>query len=1203
MTFGSADTIDGGAGTDTLSVAVNGTSSYRAASLTNVENVVANFTAAGTLNLLGSTGVTSVEANSSSLASAFSNIGSTSVALVATALGDNAVTFGFTAAAVAGTADTATLTVNGVNQATAVTRFDIAGVETLAITSSSSANTLGDITTGGTSITKVTVAGDQSLTIGTALAAAAAELDASAATGAVTAIMAAGEAIATGGAGNDSFTFNTNAGNVSAIGGAGNDTFTFSGAGQTLDADDTVTGGDGTDTVAAISADLVAYTKPTTYTIAGVEAIKVTDDLDGNLTLSNVASGIQTLGLAGGTDATQRTVTFESGANTVNLTGTTVIGAAGVKFAIAGTATTDSLTINSGSATAVALFNAGEPLAVDGAETITFNANKVAEVIDGVTLTNTMAAAQTVNFGGGFGVTAGTITATSGTIAAINASAMTVASTALGLSATSASATNMTGSGGRDALTGSSSKDTIDGGAGNDTIVSGGGNDVISGGDGIDGITLGAGATASVNGGAGNDTITVTGNLAKTQTLAGGDGTDTLVMNSADLGTTFNGLTTAEKLALKTAITGIEKLQVTDATAITLDVSTVVNTAEVTTLVFAGANTGTYNNLASGSTVELRVATNTPTISIDSASTGAADVLNIKLTNANDTVFGTVTEVDLETINVNSGTNTGTADNHTLIVGSDSVVGGMTISGDNNLTLSVTGATKLGTVDASTLVGTLSLNVSASTVGETITLGAGNSTVTSGSGADSITGGVGNDSITGGSGADTIIGGAGNDTIDGGAGADSLVGGSGNDVFNTGSGSDTMDGGDGTDSLKISNSLYSDISGLTTTSLETIDMNSLATTMTVAQFAGFTTWSNTAGVTFSDAGTIAGRATAPLTLQLANGTNTFTASTTAANNVVTGGTGADTFNIGSATYTAADVFAGGAGTDTLNITGNTAYTVTLAAGNTGLERINISNTTTNVSITTVEANVVADQTLTIDGSSLTSGTLTVASTETTGATAVINVIGGGAGDTITTGSGNDTILGGEGADTITAGAGVNDVDVTESVAAVDNVVLNKTAIAGSVGAYTKITGFTDASDNIVTLDASYAFANGTTDGTVVLATGATLDAAHAANNNFSVATISTNVATHTFVTFLAGTSTIAELEGTIATALGAAADLSFANTDKILVAIDDGTHTGIVFIESAADGAAIAVAELSLVGIISSHADATTLVAGDFLFA
>jgi hypothetical protein len=120
---------------------------------------------------------------------------------------------------------------------------------------------------------------------------------------------------------------------------------------------------------------------------------------------------------------------------------------------------------------------------------------------------------------------------------------------------------------------------------------------------------------------------------------------------------------------------------------------------------------------------------------------------------------------------------------------------------------------------------------------------------------------------------------------------------------------------------------------------------------------------------------------------------------------------------------------------------------------------------------------------------------------------------------------------------------------------------------------------------------------------VVLATGATLNAAHAANNNFTVATISTNVATHTVATYLAGTSTIAELEGTIATALGAAADLSFANTDNILVAIDDGASTMLVRVVSAADGAAIAVAELSLIGILQGVTDATALTAGNFAFA
>ena len=604
MTFGSADTIVGGEGTDTVNIAVNGTSSYRAASMTGVEKVVANFTAAGTVNLLGSTGVTSVEADSGSAAAAFSNIGSTSVALNATATGDTAITFGYTTAAVAGTADTAAVTLSGVNQSSAATRFNVAGIETLAITSSNSANVLGDITTGSTSLTKVTVAGDQSLAIGTATAAAVTEIDASTSTGGVTALMAAGAAKFTGGTGADSITVNANPGNVSLVGGAGNDTFTFSGTTQTLDASDTVTGGDGTDTLVAVSADLIAYVKPTTYTVTGIEKVKVSNALAGNLTLSNVGTGISTIELTTGTDATQRTVTFETGSNTVDLTGTTVIGAAGVKFAVAGTGVADSVTINSKSATAVALFNAGEPLAIDGAETITFNATKVVEVIDGVTLTNTMAAAQTVNFGGAFGVTAGTITATTGTLAAVNASSMTVGTTALGLSATAGSATNMTGSGGRDSLTGSSGKDTISGGAGNDTISGAGGNDTISGGDGDDSITQGvAGTTTSIDGGAGNDTVTISGNLAAAQTIGGGAGTDTLVINATDV-TTFNALTTTEKSTLKAAITGFEKLQFAANAGATLDVSTMVNTSEVSTYKFDAAETSELNNVASGSTLE-----------------------------------------------------------------------------------------------------------------------------------------------------------------------------------------------------------------------------------------------------------------------------------------------------------------------------------------------------------------------------------------------------------------------------------------------------------------------------------------------------------------------------------------------------------------------------------------------------------------------
>jgi Ca2+-binding RTX toxin-like protein len=219
-----------------------------------------------------------------------------------------------------------------------------------------------------------------------------------------------------------------------------------------------------------------------------------------------------------------------------------------------------------------------------------------------------------------------------------------------------------------------------------------------------------------------------------------------------------------------------------------------------------------------------------------------------------------------------------------------------------------------------------------------------------------------------------------------------------------------------------------------------------------------------------------------------------------------------------------------------------------------------------------------------------------------------DIITGAAGaDVLIGASGNDTITGGEGIDAITGSTGIDSIVLTETTAVADNVTLFATAVAGSVSDYDLITSFTvggtTSSDNIVALDADFAWFNGATDGAVVLATGTTMNALHAASNNFTVGTISTNVATHTFATFLAGASTIAELEAAIGTALGAATDASFANTDFVLIAIDDGVHTGLVRVVSAGNGDVIGLAELSLIGIVSGLTDATTLVAADFLFA
>ncbi|MDP1559361.1 MAG: hypothetical protein Q8K59_11345, partial [Nitrosomonas sp.] len=204
-----------------------------------------------------------------------------------------------------------------------------------------------------------------------------------------------------------------------------------------------------------------------------------------------------------------------------------------------------------------------------------------------------------------------------------------------------------------------------------------------------------------------------------------------------------------------------------------------------------------------------------------------------------------------------------------------------------------------------------------------------------------------------------------------------------------------------------------------------------------------------------------------------------------------------------------------------------------------------------------------------------------------------------AGQVVTGGTGADTITGGTGADTITGGAGI---DVITTGTGADKVSFFATAVAGSVADYDLVSDFTAGTDDVVALDTAFSWFNGTSDGVVVLATGTTMNALHTANNNFTVGTISTNVVTHTFVTFLAGTSTITQLEGTIATALGAASNANFPTTDNILIAIDDGTHTGLVRVVSNGAGAVIGTDELSLIGILQNVPNATTLVAGDFAF-
>ena len=108
-------------------------------------------------------------------------------------------------------------------------------------------------------------------------------------------------------------------------------------------------------------------------------------------------------------------------------------------------------------------------------------------------------------------------------------------------------------------------------------------------------------------------------------------------------------------------------------------------------------------------------------------------------------------------------------------------------------------------------------------------------------------------------------------------------------------------------------------------------------------------------------------------------------------------------------------------------------------------------------------------------------------------------------------------------------------------------------------------------------------------------------AAEAAGVNGTVMTLSDDVATHTVATYLAGGSTIAELEGTVATALGSTLTADF-GSNHVLIAVDDGTDTIIARYSDGGTNGAV-VAEISLLGFLKGVDDATDLVAANFEFA
>ncbi|MCK6411340.1 MAG: hypothetical protein L6Q55_02815 [Azonexus sp.] len=781
QTLNSGDRLDGGAGTDDLVAVING--SVTPAALTSVENVMfTTVTNSATLDLTNSTGLSTVTSAGATGAGNTVTIQGVSKAVGIT-IRDTALAHTVTYNDVTGTADTATVNVGNLSQATGVVT-SILGVETLTLNvTGNSSNTVAGTGIGtltATQTAKLNVTGDKALNIVDNLEAQVVTVDASAASGGVNLDFNGTNMTVTGGAGNDDFSFEA-AGNVSVNGGAGNDIIRFDAVG-TFTTADTVNGGDGTDTLSATSANLVTVSAatPATYTVTNVETIQANTAVANGaaITLGNISTTANRLNLTAANAGTS-TFNFNAGASTLSNAVATV-GAIAVDAA--GTAADDSLTIVHGAASAVDSLN-GQALTSTDFETVTINTTGTgaagAQTVGTISVTATGTASPTLNITGTNALTTGVITATGGVI---NASGMTASAGTAALTMVTGqnTANTITGSAGDDILFGAITtgrNQTIDGGAGNDSITAGAGNDVLTGGEGVDTIDGGAG-NDSIDGGAGNDRIVISAdaNLAAGDTIVGGEGTDTIAFTA----NMTDGASTLQ------AISGFEILEIASGATDTLTLSNFISNQTFTRVNFGdagGGNTLTANNAGAAVTdVYLLAGIAGDTAVFDRLVDNTSNSLNISArADLETTDVVTLTIDDEETVTISGSA--ATSDFHVGTLNAADMTS-LTITGAADVLIdNAVSSTILATVNASASTGAVEVHANNSVVAMTMTAGSGTAEFTGGALADNITGGIAND---------TIIGGGGADTINAGAGDDRTTGGNSADVINVGAGTDTL---------------------------------------------------------------------------------------------------------------------------------------------------------------------------------------------------------------------------------------------------------------------------------------------------------------------------------------------------------------------------------------------------------------------------
>jgi Ca2+-binding RTX toxin-like protein len=1040
-TFQAGDILSGGAGTDTLNISVAGgnAGTNAAVTLTGIEKVLVSNVNSATQSIslaLADSALTTVGHASSNTNAVTTFAGLNKIVASELSNGDAGITLSYNSTVIAGTADSASLTLSNQTGGT----FTSTGIETLNVASNTSANTV----TLAAGPTTVNVSGAAKLTLG-ALDTGITTLNASTNTGGVVATLSStATAVITGSSAADTITAGTNMSGVGAVNAGDGVDILVSTADALIAA-----AADGArftnfETLSISSTSLGASATRTQNMsqIAGITTLNVTSaradgtagDTTHGVTLSNLAATTNTLNITGlaSADATAtddfdvtvtatRAVNTTADAMTVNL---------GTSTATVGTTATATGTAAAGGNT-LALSLANE-------ESITINSlggtsgtNFVAGITNGAATSVTATGARALSFA----------SMSSQVVTKIDASAMTGAFI-MGTNA-GAVASTISGGTGADTLTGGSAADNISGGAGNDSITGAAGADVITGGDGLDTILGGAGID-NLSGGAGNDTFLVTTaadftNLTSAEVVSGGDGT----LDNLSFSETATAITVSA--ADLTGISGIERITINGTTAAgSITLTDAVYTANGSTTLsivdglLDGNTTGTLTVNASALTAanSISVTANTVTGNNDTLTGGAG----------NDTfLFSTVAGLEAtDTVVGGAGTDTISLSAAAAVT---AVMNGVTLV--ESIVTTGSAADASVTLGADTVIaaaGTLTTDASSMTAGGSIELTYDGSGITTTTKIQNVTGSAGDDVIAGGSGNDIIVGADGNDSITGGAGIDNLSGGAGNDIFviaTTGTGftglttAETVSGGAGSDTLQVAAGAITIAAAdlVNVSGVETIVISNTTETASLTLTDAWFTANGTTSLTVNSVTATSGALTlAASTLSAANSLVVNAGGTTSAAHVINLGAGNDSLTIDLSALNNTTTLAGGAGTDTLIFSANTGSgSITQDATVTGFETVSFLAAGVAGTFATVvnNAGVAAGATQTINASNVTGTLLWNGAAELdgkfsiTGGTGADSLTGGSLVDTITAGLGADVITGGLGADSLTGGLGAD----------------------------------------------------------------------------------------------------------------------------------------------------------------------------------